>query len=1642
MKRSGFAPKCRVLTSTETQGSFETWKEGLIFNLTLDGTFEFLLDEDVVWRSYDTPNRGFQDDTTGTKEQMKTGKQKAAILSLLLGTIAGYAPVISRLYITQEARSLNDIWKRLRIHYGFRKSGALILDLPSFQLEEDESPESLWERMYAFTMDNLLQPSDNISHLNNTNIRELMSPTLLNTIVVLWLQTIHRSLPLLVKQKYSTELRTKTLASIREDISESLNSMLSEIQGESVASVSRSAPYNNPYRRNRYDDKQPPFRRKPPPNTNTSSKFCAICDTANRRSDHFLSECPFLPEADRRFMSNRPKLRLVDAEDDEAVFYEGSVRNIKEESSPETNQNNHNEPKARVRKVTVKNSPYLYVKFRNHPVKLTLDSGAMSNVIRLDFAREIGAKIYKTTSGATQADGITHLDIAGEVHLIFHLDNLDLYFDGLVTKDLSDDVLAGVPFMDTNDVYARPAQRKVFFGDRSFSCDISNVSRKADIIRVKESTILLPGDHITVPVPEIFSEETHVAVEPRVDSPSCSYTKYQNCWIQPHVTENVNKCISLLNHTQDPISLKKFEHIATVRAVEKLPLPEEYVKQQPIIGATISSKPKTLSESPHVPTHLPEVKTPTYKDIILNPHNTLSKEQCQRFKHIHSQRSTVFDGSSLGKYNGASGPLKVTINMGPTLPPQRKGRMPLYNRQQLEELQQVCDELEGTVLLKPEDVGVSCEYLNPSFLVNKKSGKKRLVTAFGTVGEYAKPQPALMPDTNYVLRQISEFKELIVSDLSSAYWQMELDKNSMRFCGVATPFKGIRVYGRGAMGMPGTETALEEMMTRILGDQMTEGKVTKLADDIYCGGSSVENVTNNWEEVLKALERNGLRLSAGKTVVCPKTVQILGWIWERGTLKASPHKISTLSTIELPSTVGKLRSYIGGVKFLSRTLKNYSYLLHPLEQAIAGKESKEKVTWTEPLREAFNQSQIQLRSSETLTLPTRRDQIQIVTDASNIGIGAAMYVIRNNKPMIAGYFSSCFKQHQKGWMPCEAESLAINCAVSHFSAYIIDSDLQTVVLTDSLPCVMAYKKLKRGLFSTSARVSTFLSSLCRFNIHLEHLKGKENLYADLASRNPAQCNQQNCQICKYTQDTIESVVKSCSVKDVLNSSAPVPYCSRSGWYELQLTDESLRRTCAHLKQGTTPSRKCTNINDVKRYLRVCKLDRDGLLIVPQYIPSIGRSNKIVVPRTYLHGLLECLHIKLDHPSKLQLKQIFSRAYYALDVDAALDIVNKTCHTCVSLSDMPNRFLKQSSTTKPTTIGSNFSADVLKRSGQNILVIREYVSSYTLAKLIWNEKASSIRTALLIITSELKPSSSMNITIKVDPASAWRCLKDDPELLRNGIVLEIGHAKMRNKNPVVDHAIKELHPEINKVQGDARNITERILAKAVQNLNCRLRGWGLSSREIWTQRNQYNGEQLPVEDLRLMKYKETEKEKSHLPSAKFKARGKSVYNAGIIKKGDLIYINSDRDKLRSRDRYIVIEVEDSTCKVQKFTGSQLRARTYTVNLADITKVQPWTFKNVNTPSDSDSDEDSSSELVSQHQNDIEQDEEGGVLEEDEDNENETNSDEDEGENDEDEGENDEDEGENNDDEGVNNEVTEATHTSRYGRPVQPPSRFCC
>ena len=103
--------------------------------------------------------------------------------------------------------------------------------MASIHLQPDERPEDLSQRLMAFFEDNLLSVHGGLTHHGDqVTADEDLSPTLENTVVVLWLQLIHPGLPLLVKQKYGSELRKKTLSSLKPEISQALGSLLDELR--------------------------------------------------------------------------------------------------------------------------------------------------------------------------------------------------------------------------------------------------------------------------------------------------------------------------------------------------------------------------------------------------------------------------------------------------------------------------------------------------------------------------------------------------------------------------------------------------------------------------------------------------------------------------------------------------------------------------------------------------------------------------------------------------------------------------------------------------------------------------------------------------------------------------------------------------------------------------------------------------------------------------------------------------------------------------------------------------------------------------------------------------------------------------------------------------------------------------------------------------------------------------------------------------------------------------------------------------------------------------------------------------------------------------------------------------------------------
>ena len=1134
-----------------------------------------------------------------------------------------------------------------------------------------------------------------------------------------------------------------------------------------------------------------------------------------------------------------------------------------------------------------------------------------------------------------------------------------LRFGGLVVEEgLDSAVLAGAPFLKINDLSINFSTQTIYLGD---CCKLHYDDNKTSkhrttpsILRVANQSCILPGAEVRFQLPEKLLNNGPVAIEPRSTVP-LDMPDWIRCDI---INPDSEGYITVQNTTPEPVYLSKHTQVCQVRPTivakindtssdtnDEVPIPSISSTDDKIDDDMRSTEKKaeanSVSSKPPV----------SLSSIQVDPSNILSKIDQSRFRQLHKKYEEVFTGG-VGCYNGYSGKFSHVINMSPDLPAQRRGRLPIYDHKNKEMLQRKLDELlEAGVLSRAEDIGVPIEYVHPVFLVKKANGDYRVVNSFGEFAEYARPQPTVSSNTEHVLLQVGQWTHLIHCDIFWSYYQVPLDPESSKYVGVMSPFKGTYVYRRSVMGLPGSEAALEELLSRIFGDLMKEGKMVKIADDFYIGANSTDSLLGTWEEVLHRLALNGLKLKAEKTICCPTSTNILGWIWNNGTISPSSHRINALTVCDPPTTVKALRSYIGCYKFISRVLPGYAEKLQPLEEACGGKESADKITWSEDLIAAFVSSKNLLKKAKPVALPRVDEQLHIVTDAAVncAGLAATMLVNRNGKPAIVGHFNTVLRRNQARLLPCEMEALAIGVAIKHYSYYISQSQKRARVLTDSRACVLAYKKMMRGEFSASPKVTTFLALANRYNVEIMHIPGNSNAYTDFMSRNPLKCDENKCHICMFAEETSVSSVGQLNVADIVSGESRVPFATRASWLQVQLACPDLQSVHRYITTGATIQKSKKNMTDVRRYVnigvKVSSVQGKDLLVVKQPSPFRNTVDRIVIPRHVAEGLLTALHVQLSHPSLSQLKQVFCRAYFCLDLNTKARKVCESCHTCASLKTVPNNYHKQTTSPPSKVIGSRYSADVIRRYSQYILLLREDISSYTEATLIENEKAETLRDGLTQLSSRLRSPLSPQAVIRTDPASSLRSLAIDKSLAQFNLSIEIGEPKNVNHNPIAEKAIRELEEEIVRLIPLGGKISSSLLARAVSQLNSRIRYSKLSAVEMFTSRDMATGQQLELEDKKLIADKQMIRENHHHASAKFRARGKDEVKYPPVSVGDIVYLSSDKSKLRGREKYIITKMEEDYVFVQKFTESQLRSRIYKVKKSDVIKVSSDTAEQV-------------------------------------------------------------------------------------------------
>ena len=1199
----------------------------------------------------------------------------------------------------------------------------------------------------------------------------------------------------------------------------------------------------------------------------------------------------------------------------------------------------------KTRKVKLVDTGILSVFSGEKVANITVDSGATGNFIKESTARELGLKIEKSDQKAVQADGETPLNVVGEVHVVFSRGKSKFQFDGLVVNNLDDDILGGAPFQKTNAIMSDFVNEIFIINQPSLKCTFPFTRKQTAVsgaltrlIKIQEDLTVEPNDYITVKLDQNLNRDQSYIVEPRLEN--------KINWPPTQKVNAVGHKIKIKNENEDLLYIPKDSLIQVRQMIDLDP-----IKLHKTVPDCVREVKNTL-----------EYKCEVEK-VVIDEGKQLSKEGTERARALITKHQSVF-GNDIPGYNGAKGKFEASFEFSShERPIIGRSQVPVYNKKHADIFQQKCDieHARGRIQTLSE-LGEQPALINNAFLVLKQSaaadGKTlqdcdvndvRLVCSFDELKKFIKKMPAKVTTESEIWAKTARFKLMGETDLTDAFSQMNMKQEKRKYLCFLTPHKGIMCYSSGPQGLLGMSEYLDNLTDIVFGDLIMNNVCLKIHDQLFVGGHDEKSLLENWDKVLSRLGQCDLRLKPAKTTIAIQKAVIYGKIWEKGNLKPSPHKITPLSYINRPLTVGALRSFLGGVKIHAECLKGIGHFQAKLTPLASNeKKSTDEIIWTEETSHAFNEIQKILKDPQTITIPRPEDQKYIISDAATKcpAFGAILLVKRKDDKTgkeelkIGGYYNMKLKE---GLLPCEAEAIGIERASAHWDHYSRESEEPTIILTDSDPCVRSYRRMSKGKFSTSSKLQNFLHKLSGRFVQLHHVSAKmySNLInaADFQSRHYNPCTEEQrkkCPFCQFCQeDDTLLFARSIDLLDTIEDPAKIPFQSKQGWKSIQGQCKDLKRAVAYLKTNTRPGIRDTKIRDVKRYLQQdLVVDGDGLIMARKPFELEPKPrNLIVIPRAFSRSFIRLLHNETNHPKAAQTFAKFNKKFYALDAKAIIDDITKDCDLCCSTTIIPKYLPKYSTTVKPVKPGTHAAADILMRENQKIMVFREILTSHTSTTFLENQNNESLRTALIKLALFYKTEDW--IVIRIDNAPGFLPLKTDPVLEEYKIKLDFGDEKNPNHNPVAEKAIRELEDEIVKLMPRGGKLSEIVLAKATEVLNKIIRHSGYNSQELLTNRDQSTGAKLDLSDVKLSDLQWKMRVENHSSSAKHHSRDAKPPDKIKVQPGDIALIKSEKSKHKAREKYFVVNVmDDDYVEVQKITENQIRAKKYRVKIEEL------------------------------------------------------------------------------------------------------------
>ena len=362
--------------------------------------------------------------------------------------------------------------------------------------------------------------------------------------------------------------------------------------------------------------------------------------------------------------------------------------------------------------------------------------------------------------------------------------------------------------------------------------------------------------------------------------------------------------------------------------------------------------------------------------------------------------------------------------------------------------------------------------------------KKRMVIDYSqTINRYTLLDAYPLPRIDEMVVHVAQYKIFSTLDLRNAYHQVSIKDEDKPYTAFEADNK-LYQFKRIPFGITNGVASFQRVIDEIVEKEGLEDTFVYIDNVTVCGHSQ-EQHDENLKRFMDAVEKYRLTLNKEKCVFSVKSVNLLGYLIEEGTLKPDPERLRPFLNLPEPRDLSSLKRVIGMFAHYSRWISGFSEKIHPLARTVSFPLSPQA-------KKAFDSLKTEIASTAIRAIDPIEPFV-VETDASEHAISATLCQAGRPVALFSRTLSPCEQRHST----VEKEAYAIVEALRHWRHYLLGRLFQLVTDQKSVAfmfdCTHA-SKIK------NEKICRWRLELSCFRYDIVYRPGAENAAADALSR--------------------------------------------------------------------------------------------------------------------------------------------------------------------------------------------------------------------------------------------------------------------------------------------------------------------------------------------------------------------------------------------------------------------------------------------------------------------------------------------------------------------------------------------------------------